>query len=428
MVKKYKKTKINQHILHPQTQMMSYGYDPFMSEGAVKPPVFLTSTFVFKSAQDGADYFDYATGRKECPKGSDVGLIYSRFNHPNLEITEDRLALLEEAESCAVFSSGMASIGTIFLALLKPNDVIVYSSPIYGGTEVMLSKLMPQFNIKKEEFYDGFDEHKIFQTLENGAKKGNVAMVYIETPANPTNMMVDFAKINKCVDKFEKKYNIRPIIVCDNTLLGPIFQKPLKHGVDLVCYSLTKYVGGHSDLVAGAVMGSNELMAKVRSVRNGFGSQLDPHSSWMISRSLETLYIRFEKAQKNAEIIAQWLNSNKYSKVKLYHPKFIKNKEYQNVIKKQTDGYGSTFSFVINGSRKQAFKLIDSLTIFKSAVSLGGSESLVCHPASTTHSSVSEDIRKLSGVEEGLIRLSIGIENPQDLIADLDNAFSTVFK
>ncbi len=419
----YKKTKINDRTIAPETQMMSYGYDPFMSEGAVKPPVFLTSTFAFKSAEDGADFFDVVAGRKPAPEGNAGGLVYSRFNHPNLEITEDRLALLEEAESCNVFSSGMSAISAVFLAMLKPNDVIVHSSPLYGGTETMVSKVLANWQIKREEFLDGLSLESMSQALENGAKKGNVALFFVETPANPTNGIVDFAKVKIALDNFEKAHGYRPVSVCDNTLLGPVFQKPLAHGIDLVCYSLTKYIGGHSDLVAGAVMGAKKYLSKIRQIRSAYGLQLDPHSSWMICRSLETVYLRMNRAAQSALEVAKWLAENPYTKVKLYHAKYIEDVRYQEARARQTTGDGSTLAFVIEGGREKSFKFINALQLFKSAVSLGGSESLVCHPASTTHSGVSLELRKASGIEEGLIRLSIGLEHPQDLIYDLDIAF-----
>jgi cystathionine beta-lyase/cystathionine gamma-synthase len=417
----YKKTHIEEHKLHPETQMMSYGYDPFMSEGSVKPPVFLTSTFVFKSAEDGEEFFDIVGGRKPAPKGQVGGLVYSRFNHPNLEIIEDRMALLEEGEACNIFSSGMAAISTIFLALLKPGDVIVHSSPLYGGTETLIRKALKNWGINSHEFQNGLDQNAIEKALEEGSKKGRVAMVFIETPANPTNALVDFSKVKKAIDNFEKTHGHRPISACDNTLFGPVFQKPLLHGIDLSCYSLTKYVGGHSDLVAGAVIGRKELMDKIRAIRNAFGAHLDPHSSWMIGRSLETLFLRMKRGEESAIEIAGFLK-NFDKKIKIFHPKFIENKEYQEVLKKQCLGFGSTFAFEISGGKKQAFKLINSLKIFKSAVSLGGSESLVCHPSSTTHSGLQKEMREAFGISDGLIRLSIGLENPKDLISDLEMA------
>lgn len=418
----YKKTHIKNRELSPETQMMSYGYDPFMSEGSVKPPVFLTSTFAFKTAEEGAEFFDITSGRKPMPEGYSGGLIYSRFNHPNLEITENRIALLEGGDSCNIFASGMAAISTAFLALLKPNDVIVHCSPIYGGTETLIRNGLKEWGVKSIEFRDGLNQSSIEEGLAKGARIGRVGVLFIETPANPTNVIVDFEKVVAAIDKFEKSYGYRPASVCDNTLLGPVFQRPLKHGIDLTCYSLTKYVGGHSDLVAGAVVGKKSLMEKIRRTRSSFGSHLDPHSSWMIGRSLETLFLRMKRASESAEEIADWIYQ-KFPKVRIFHPKFIENKYYQDVFARQCKGFGSTFAFVLEGGRKDAFVFINALQIFKSAVSLGGSESLVCHPASTTHSGVPANLREELGISEGLVRLSIGLENPQDLIADLENGF-----
>jgi methionine-gamma-lyase len=427
MSKNYKHTHIKSRELHPETQMLSYGYDAFLSEGAVKPPVFLTSTFAYKTAEDGEEFFNIMSGRKPMPEGSVGGLIYSRFNNPNLEIVEDRLALLEGAEACNIFSSGMSAIGTMFFALLKPNDVVVHSAPLYGGTETLIRKSFKNWGVDDQEFLDGLDQQNIEEALELGRAKGRVAMVYLESPANPTNSMVDFGKVKNAVDNFEKAHGYRPIIACDNTMFGPIFQKPLQHGVDLVCYSLTKYVGGHSDLVAGAVMGRKELMDKIRSNRNSFGSQLDPHSAWMILRSLETLYVRMERAEQSALIIADWLANNPYKKLKIYHPKYVEDENYQIAFKSQCLGFGSTFAFVIEGATKQdCFKFIDTLKLFKSAVSLGGTESLICHPSSTTHSGVPQNLRKIFGIEEGLIRISVGLAHPQDLIADLEEGFLAI--
>lgn len=427
MSKNYKYTHIKSQKLHPETQMMSYGYDAFLSEGAVKPPVFLTSTFAYKTAEDGEEFFNIMSGRKPMPEGNVGGLIYSRFNNPNLEIAEDRLALLEGADACNIFSSGMSAIGTMFFALLKPNDVVVHSSPLYGGTETLIRKSFKNWGVDDQEFIDGLDQKNIEEALELGCDKGRVAMVFLESPANPTNSIVDFRKVKNAVDNFEKAHGYRPIIACDNTMFGPLFQKPLLHDVDLVCYSLTKYVGGHSDLVGGAVMGRKDLLDKIRSNRNSFGSQLDPHSAWMILRSLETLYVRMERSQATATEIVNWLAGNGYKKVKIYHPQFITDPSYQEAFKNQCLGSGSTFAFVIEGAVKQdCFKFIDTLKLFKSAVSLGGNESLICHPSSTTHSGVPKDLQKIFGIEEGLIRLSIGLEHLQDLIADLKEGFLAI--
>lgn len=416
-------TRSGERALHPETQMMSYGYNPFLSEGAVKPPVFLTSTFAYKTAEDGAAFFDLMAGRTKLPEGEKAGLIYSRFNHPNLEIVEDRLALLEGAEAAAVFSSGMAAIASVFLTFLRPGDTLLHSSPLYGGTETMIRKVLPEFGITTAEFHDGLHDRDI--TSAAASAKGRIAMIFIETPANPNNAMVDFAMVARTADAIAKKQDgQRPLIVCDNTMLGPVFQKPLSHGVDIVVYSLTKYIGGHSDLIAGSAVGAKPQLDRIRSYRNTFGSQLDPHSSWMIARSLETLVLRMTRAAESGRKVAQWLNTNPYMKVTVRHPDLIPDNTYQTVYQRQCSGPGSTFSFTLEGAtRQQSFKLINALTLFKSAVSLGGTESLVCHPASTTHSGVGKAILDDLGVTEGLIRVSIGLEHPDDLIDDLDAAF-----
>lgn len=418
----YHKKTIGSHALHPETLMMSYGYDPFLSEGAVKPPVFLTSTFAFRTAEEDAEFFDVVSGRKPIPQDSSAGLVYSRFNHPNLEIVEDRLALLDGSEAAAITSSGMSAISAVLFAFLRPGDQLVQSAPLYGGTETLISKILSDWGIGSHGFDDGLSMQSIADALETAACKGPVRICYIETPANPTNALIDLEGLRKEIDAFETRHSYRPLIVCDNTLLGPIFQKPVKHGVDLCVYSLTKYVGGHSDLVAGGITGTKELISKIRSVRSSFGSQLDPHSSWMISRSMETLVLRMKEAARTGTVIARWLASNPHQKVVVLHPELIEDGGYQEVYRRQCTGPGSTFSFVLDGGRERAFRFINALHLFKSAVSLGGTESLVCHPASTTQSGVPQALRSKAGVSEGLIRISIGLEHEEDLIADLDNA------
>lgn len=425
---KYKKRKIGNHVLNPETMMMSYGYDPQLSEGSVKPPVFLTSTFAYQTPEEGEEFFHIMAGRKPGPEGNVGGLIYSRFNHPNVEIIEDRLSLFEGSESSVVCSSGMGAISSILLAYLRPGDVIVQSAPLYGGSETLIRKFLPEFNIQTGEFDDGLDEKGMLVSLRDAGKKGRVALVFIESPANPTNSLVDFEALNRVLDIIKSETGHRPISVCDNTLMGPVFQQAVPQGIDMAMYSLTKYVGGHSDLVAGAVCGSIEMLRPVRATRGLLGLNLDPHSSWMISRSLETLSIRMQHSADSSHKVAQWIADNSYISTKVLHPDFITDEAYQTVYKRQCSGPSSTFSFVIDASKSDTFRLINNLSIFKSAVSLGGSESLVCHPGSTTHSGVSADLREKFGVTDGLIRLSIGLEHPDDLIADLDNAFCATFK
>ncbi len=422
------KTHIGNHQLRPETLMMSYGYDPMLSEGSVKPPVFLTSTFVFENAEAGEEFFDTMSGRKPLPKGDSAGLIYSRFNHPNAEITEDRLAVLEGAEEGVVCASGMGAISSAFLSILRPGDVLVHGSPLYGGTETLIRNLLSQFGILSVEFQDGLNPDSLDAAMTKAKALGQVKMIYMETPGNPTNSLYDFKIITDAADKCEKDTGVRPVTVCDNTLMGPVFQQAIAHGIDLSIYSLTKYVGGHSDLIAGAVLGNGETIKKVRGIRNAMGMNLDPNTAWMLSRSLETLNIRMNRASESGTKVAAWLADNPYVKTKILHPDFIEDAAYQAVYKRQCTGPGSTFSFVIDGTRKDAFTLINGLNLFKSAVSLGGSESLVCHPSSTTHSGIPADVRELGGLTEGLIRISIGLEHPDDLIADLDQAFRGVYR
>ncbi|WP_427003848.1 cystathionine gamma-synthase family protein [Pantoea eucrina] len=412
----------DRRTLHPETQMLNYGYDPRLSEGAVKPPVFLTSTFVFNSAEEGKDFFDYVSGRRQPPAGQSGGLVYSRFNHPNSEIVEDRLAIYESAESAVLFSSGMSAIATTLLAFARPGEVILHSQPLYGGTETLLSKTLHDLEIKAVGFSEGTDEDKVYEAAKLAWQRGRVALILIETPANPTNSLVDIRLIAQVADVIAQQQGSRPVIACDNTLLGPLFQHPLQHGADISLYSLTKYVGGHSDLIAGAALGSRTLMKSVRALRSAIGTQLDPHSSWMIGRSLETLALRMEKAAANAERVAAFLRDRPQVAALFWLPYLDAQSAAGETYRRQCSGAGSTFSFDIQGGEPAAFRFLNALTLFKLAVSLGGTESLASHPASTTHSGVPLAVRQRIGISDATVRLSIGIEHPDDLIADISQA------
>ena len=419
---RYHKLRLANHVLHPETLMLGYGYDPLLSEGAVKPPVFLTSTFVFRSAEEGRDFFDYTAGRREPPKGEGRGLVYSRFNHPNSEIVEDRLAAYEGAEACTLFSSGMSAIATTIFTFTRPGDVILHSQPLYGGTETLIAKTMTAYGVQAVGFADGVDEPKMREAAETAAAQGRVAVIMIETPSNPLNTMVDIKLVRAIADEIAARQKHRPVIVCDNTLLGPVFQRPLPFGADVSVYSLTKYVGGHSDLIAGAALGSDEIMKPIRQLRGAIGTQLDPHSSWMISRSLETLALRMERGNTNARVAAEYLRDHPRVEKVHYLPFLSADSPQRRVFEAQCTGAGSTFSFDIKGGLAEAFACLNRLQIFKLAVSLGGTESLASHPGSTTHSGVPAALRERIGVSDATIRLSIGIEHPDDLIADLSQA------
>jgi methionine-gamma-lyase len=418
------KTRIGNHVLRPETLMLGYGYDPALSEGAVKPPVFLTSTFVFGSAEEGRDFFDYVSGRKQPPEGGAAGLVYSRFNHPNSEIVEDRLAVYEGAESGVLFSSGMSAITTTILAFARPGDVILHSQPLYGGTETLLSRTMAGLGIGAVGFVDGVSEAAVRAAAQEARGKGRVSVVLIETPANPTNTLVDIRLLRRIADEIGAAQGFRPILVCDNTLLGPVFQRPLVHGADVSVYSLTKYVGGHSDLIAGATLGSKATIGPIKALRGGIGTQLDPHSCWMLGRSLETLALRMEKSDANARLVAEFLRDHR-KVAKVHYLAFLeKGSQAHAVYARQCTGAGSTFSFDIKGGEKEAFAFLNALQIFKLAVSLGGTESLASHPAAMTHSGVPVAVRDRIGVLDTTIRLSVGIEHPDDLIADLTQALA----
>jgi methionine-gamma-lyase len=415
---RYHKRTIAGRPLHPETQMLSYGYDPMLSEGAIKPPVFLTSTFLFRNAEEGKILFDVIGNRRPAPEGQSGGLVYSRYNNPNLEMLEDRLALIDDAEDSLVFSSGMAAITTTLLGYLRPGDVVAFTKPLYGATASVIERFLSGFNVASVAIEDATTIGAIRASLEKtGPTK--IKMILAETPANPSNILCDVEALAQVAKEIGEKSGKKPVLAVDNTLLGPIFQNPLKHGADINIYSLTKYVGGHSDLVAGAVTGSDAALAPLRTLRGWFGCQLDPNSCWMVVRSLETVALRMQRAGDNALRVAEFLKGHPQVELVNY-PGFLPvGNPQRGIFDRQCTGAGSTFSFVVKGGTDGAFRVLDSLQIVKLAVSLGGTESLACHPATTMHSSFTVEERKRLGIPDGLIRISIGVEHPDDLIADL---------
>ncbi len=305
----HQSTTLGNHKLHPSTMMMGYGFDPALSEGSLKPPIFLTSTFVFESAADGKRFFEGITGIR--PGGAE-GLVYSRFNGPDQEILEDRLALWEEAEDALAFSSGMSAIATTFFALVRPGDVIVHSAPLYAATETLIARILGRMGVTFLDFPAGATRAQIEAVLGQAKGRGRVAAIYLESPANPTNALVDVEGVRDAratVFADAADGDLPPIII-DNTFLGPLWAQPLKQGADLVIYSLTKYVGGHSDLVAGAVLGSHAAILPVRMTRNTIGTITDPHTAWMLLRSLETLELRMSRAGDNAKLVCDFLSQH----------------------------------------------------------------------------------------------------------------------
>lgn len=422
----YRKTQLAGRELHPETLALSYGYDPHLSEGAIKPPIFQTSTFAFRSAEHGAAYFRAARGKRREGDIEDPGLAYSRINNPNLEVLEDRLTLYDDADEALSFSSGMGAITTSLLAFLDMGEVIVHSTPIYGATETFIRNTLPRFGVKPVEFVADGPEDEIRAAFAKARSLGDVQVIYAETPSNPMNTLVDLKLCAILRDEIAKTQKTRPVLMVDNTMMGPIGQTPSEHGVDLTLYSLTKYVGGHSDLTAGGVMGSSELIARIRALRMALGTNPDPHTCWLLLRSLETVKIRMERAFETAKVCAAFLRDHPKVERVRYLGFLEPGSRDAQVYDRQCKGAGSTFSFEVRGGQAAAFKLLDSLKVIKLAVSLGGSESLMCHPGSTTHSGLTPELQERLGFTPGLLRLSVGLEHPDDLVADLEQALKGV--
>lgn len=424
--KSYRRRTIGEHRLSPESLVIGYGYDPHMSEGSIKPPIFMTSTFAFKSAADGEALFNAMAGRQKAGDPDTGDLVYTRFNNPNMEMLEDRLTLFDGGEAALVFASGMGAITTTLLAVAEAGSSILHTSPLYGASEVFIRSMMPDFGVTPYEVDAPADEATLLAAARKAAQAGPLKVIYTESPANPTNALVDIRACARVRDVIAEETGTRPVLMCDNTMMGPVGHAPLENGADLVLYSLTKYIGGHSDLIAGAAIGQLEVIKTVRKMRNFLGATLDAHTCWLLSRSLETVRMRMEKAFENARVCAEFLRQ--HPKIgEVMYPGFLEPGTAQReIFDDQCRAAGSTFSFDVKGGKAAAFRLLDNLQLIKLAVSLGGTESLMCHPGSTTHSGVPQDVRDRIGFTDGLVRFSVGIEAADDLIADLGQALAAV--
>ncbi|MEO6681459.1 MAG: cystathionine gamma-synthase family protein [Ginsengibacter sp.] len=414
--------------MKPESLMMSYGYKPELSQGAIKCPIFQTSTFVFKSAEEGKAFFELAYGHRVKNEGEELGLIYSRINNPDLEILENRLTLWDGAEDCAVFESGMSAISTVLLEFLKPGDLILTSSPVYGGSDHFMKKILPKFGIHIAEFKVGQSREEIIRMVEETGKADQLALVYIETPANPTNDLIDI-EASKAIAKHFSTSEKEIYLAVDNTYMGPIWQHPLKHGADLVLYSATKYIGGHSDVIAGACLGSKELIQRVKGLRTFLGNMASPNTGWLLLRSLETLKVRMDMQAFNANKVAEFLNG--HPKVeKVYFPGNLTEKDGEQYFIKQRQclSNGGMISFDVKGTEKEAFTFLNSLNLIQLAVSLGSTESLAEHPATMTHVDVDTELKHSLSITEKMIRLSVGVENYEDIIYDINQALDKIGK
>lgn len=409
----------------PESMMVSYGYHPADNQGSVKCPLYQTSTFAFKTAEAGKAFFELAYGLRDKKAGEEQGMIYSRVNNPNLDLIEKRLALWDGGEAAAFFSSGMAAISTLVFTFLKPGDILLYGSPVYGGTDHFFNHVLPSFNINVVKFTARESSDDIIERIETMFPGKMPGLIYTEIPGNPTISLIDIEMCCNLAMAYEKRGK-RPVLSVDNTFLGPVFQHPLMHGADISLYSATKFIGGHSDVIAGACVGNTVFIDQLKSMRTFLGCMLDPHSSWLVARSLETLKIRMEHQAITALKVAEYLKQHPLVE-KIHYLGFLNDNDPQKAIfKKQCLSAGSMISFEIKGGEKEAFLFLNNLKLFKLAVSLGSTESLAEHPATMTHVDVSSEDRRLLGINENLVRLSIGLEDSDDLISAIKEAFSVI--
>ncbi|MDM8523935.1 aminotransferase class I/II-fold pyridoxal phosphate-dependent enzyme [Desulfococcaceae bacterium HSG8] len=368
------------------------------------PPIHMTSTFRFKNADHGAGIF----------QGTSEGYVYTRISNPTVDLLQEKIAVLEQGESAIATSSGMSAIASVSLALAKPGDNFIACSTVYGGTFALFNKHLRDFKIEPRFVYPSSYASK--DRIEALVDE-NTRFLYMETPANPT---LDVADIGLWAS-VAKPHNI-PLIV-DNTFASPYLQRPLTLGADIVVHSATKYLGGHGDLIGGIIVGTKKMTDHIREEYvTHYGPIMSPFNAWLISRGIKTLAVRMEKHSSNALKIAQWLEG--HSKVKkVYYPGLVSHSGHH-IAKKQMKKFGGMIAFEVKGGIPAGKIIMDNVKLCILAVSLGDCETLIQHPASMTHSTYTREERAKAGISDGLIRLSVGIEDPDDIIADLDRTLS----
>jgi len=410
--------------LRPATKVLIEGFDPRLSLGSARPAVFRSSTYVFDSPEAAEHAFDITSGRARPREGEGADLIYSRFNHPNAEMLEDQIVNLEKGSvSALAFNCGMAAIVTSLFAFLRPGQSLVYTIPIYGGTQHFIQDILSQWGITGIPVLSG-QADQIDRAIRSAKKLG---VVLLETPANPTLIMTDIQRVCDTVaDLKVPGGGMRPLVMLDNTMLGPAFQHPLMLGVDLVLYSGTKYLSGFSDMLAGITLAKDrELIRKIRSARGLFGTILQPDECWLLAGRLPTVRLRMDKASIDAQLIAERVAE--HDKVKrVFYPTLFTDPEQKRIYATQCDYPGGMLSLELEGGKRGAFNFLRQLKIARNAVSLGGVETLACHPKTTTHSGFTEEEFAQAGVTDGLVRISVGIEHWRDLLADFEQALAAV--
>jgi cystathionine beta-lyase/cystathionine gamma-synthase len=405
--------------MHPDTAVLTRGYDPRLSVGSVRPAVFRSSTYVFPSPEAAERAFSVALGKERGEDDEDIGLIYSRLSHPNAEILEDQIVPLDRgATGAAVFNSGMAAIATVLQTLCRPGSSIVHTVPVYGGTHQLLYEMLAPWGIHLVPVRAG-DGDAIARAIR---ETGNLRLVLIETPANPTLRMTDLA----AVANTSRERKDRPCVVVDNTFLGPVFQHPLELGADVCVYSATKFLAGFSDMLGGVVTAHDPaLIQAFKGTRAVLGNILQPDESWLLDSRLPTLSLRMNHQNGNTvKIVGGLVDHPKVERI--HYPLYFAEPDQRRIFESQCDHPGSIFSLEIAGGKEAAFDFLRNLRITKNAVSLGGMESLACHPATTTASEMNDEELTSAGVTQGLVRVSVGIEDWRDLSRDYVDALDAI--
>jgi len=388
--------------MHIETDVVHGGQHPDKWTGALSPPIYQTSTFAFRDADHGARLF-----REE-----EEGFIYTRISNPNINLLADKMALLESAEAGSIFASGLAAIFNAVVAVTKSGGHIISDDTIYGGTFTLLKEYMPEFGIEVT-FIDATDLNMIADAI-----KSETTMLFIETPANPTMKIIDIGECAKLVHS-------KNLLLCvDNTFATPYLQRPFELGADIVLHSATKYLGGHGDVIGGVVIGRKDFVKKMWDKGKEIGASISPFNAWLILRGLKTLAVRMEKHCTNAMKIAEYLAAHKKIE-RVYYPGLSTHPGHA-LAARQMSKFGGMLGFDVKGGKEAGKVLMNSVKLCTLAVSLGDVDTLIEHPASMTHSSYNEEELRACGINLGFVRLSVGLEHADDLIADLEQALSKI--
>ena len=373
--------------------------------GTLAVPIYQTSTFIFDSAEQGGKRFAL----------EEAGYIYTRLGNPTTTVLEEKIAALEEGEAAVAMSSGMGAISSTLWTILKAGDHIVTDKTLYGCTFALMCHGLTRFGVEVS-----FVDTSNLEEVKN-AMKENTRVVYLETPANPNLKIVDLEEISKIAHT-----NPNTLVVVDNTFATPYIQKPLKLGVDIVVHSVTKYLNGHGDVIAGLVVTNKTLADQIRFIglKDMTGAVLGPQDAYYIVRGMKTFEIRMERHCKNAKAVAEFLDKNPKIE-KVYYPGLETHEGY-NIVKKQMKDFGGMISFELKGGYEAGKTLLNNLKLCSLAVSLGDTETLIQHPASMTHSPYTKEEREAAGITDGLVRLSVGLENVEDIIADLEQGLEKI--